>query len=167
MISADYCQVMTEYNSWMNQRLYDLCMGIEDHERKRNAGAFFGSIHGTLNHLLFGDLSFMARFTGEPKEAPELGVILYDDFQALWQARQALDDRFSNWSSSLSEEWLKASLTYTSKVDGVSRTVQGWVLVTHMFNHQTHHRGQLTTLLSQMALDVGSTDIPFMPRFIS
>ena len=167
MITAAYCQVMAEYNSWMNRRLYESCNDIDDHERKRDKGAFFGSIHGTLNHILYGDLASMARFTGEPKEVPELGVNLYDDFSDLWQSRRSLDDRISTWSSSLSEDWLKATLTYTSKVDSASRTLPRWILVAHMFNHQTHHRGQLTTLLSQMAVDVGSTDIPFMPRFVS
>lgn len=62
-------------------------------------------------------------------------------------------------------QWLAEPITYTSKIDGKTRTVQKWILVTHMFNHQTHHRGQVTTLLSQMGFDVGSTDIPFMPEF--
>jgi uncharacterized damage-inducible protein DinB len=69
------------------------------------------------------------------------------------------------WSASLSPAWLGEPLTYTSKIDGKTRTVPRWVLVTHMFNHQTHHRGQITTLLSQMGLDIGSTDIPFMSQF--
>jgi uncharacterized damage-inducible protein DinB len=68
-------------------------------------------------------------------------------------------------SGSLSADWLAESLTYTSKIDGKSRTVPKCVLVTHMFNHQTHHRGQVTTILSQMDLDMGTTDIPFMPQF--
>ena len=68
------------------------------------------------------------------------------------------------WSP-LSASWLAETLTYKGKIDGKTRTVPRWMLVTHMFNHQTHHRGQVTTLLSQMGLDVGSTDIPFMPQF--
>ena len=165
MISVGYCQVMAQYNRWMNQRLYECCEGIDDVERKHDKGAFFGSIHRTLNHILYGDLAFMSRFTGQPREVPELGIDLYEDFHDLWLARQSLDDRIEAWSSSLSEDWLQNTLTYTSKVDGVERTVPRWVLVTHMYNHETHHRGQLTTLLSQMGLDIGTTDIPFMPQF--
>jgi uncharacterized damage-inducible protein DinB len=107
----------------------------------------------------------MSRFTGQPRDVPELGIDLYEDFHDLWLARQSLDDRIEAWSSSLSEEWLQNMLTYASKVDCVVRTVPRWVLVTHMYNHETHHRGQVTTLLSQMGLDIGTTDIPFMPRF--
>ncbi len=77
----------------------------------------------------------------------------------------ALDQRILTWSESLSPAWLAESLTYTSKIDDKTRTAPKWVLVTHMFNHQTHHRGQITTLLSQMGLDVGATDIPFMSQF--
>jgi uncharacterized damage-inducible protein DinB len=165
MISVGYCLAMAQYNRWMNQRLYECCENIDDVERKRDKGAFFGSIHRTLNHILYGDLAFMSRFTGQPRDVPEHGIDLYEDFHDLWLARQSLDDRIEALSSSLSEEWLQNMLTYASKVDGVVRTVPRWVLVTHMYNHETHHRGQVTTLLSQMGLDIGTTDIPFMPRF--
>jgi uncharacterized damage-inducible protein DinB len=80
-------------------------------------------------------------------------------------AREQLDRRLLDWSSTLTPDWLARPLTYVSKVDGQERTVPRWVLVTHLFNHQAHHRGQITTLLSQHGLDVGSTDIPFMPQF--
>ena len=165
MITAAYCQTMAEYNAWMNERLYAVCDSISDDERKRDRGAFFGSIHRTLDHILFGDLAFMSRFTGDPAAVPELGVDLFGNFQELWLARSALDQRISDWSAELDRDWLEQELTFTSKVDGVSRTIAHWILVTQMFNHETHHRGQVTTLLSQMGLDVGSTDIPFMPRF--
>lgn len=167
MITSEYCRVMADYNLWMNERLFELCRSIEDVERKSDKAAFFGSIHGTLNHILYGDLAFMSRFTGDPAVVPELGVVLHDDFDELWQARSSLDKRICEWSSKLTAEWLEEELTYTSKVDGITRTVPQWVLVVHMLNHQTHHRGQITTILSQLGLDVGTTDIPFMPQFQS
>ncbi len=165
MITTHYSQTMAEYNTWMNERLYALCASISDEERKRDRGAFFGSIHRTLNHILYGDLAFMSRFTRDPAEVPELGIELHGDFQELWLARTALDQRIVAWAATIEADWLEQTLTYTSKVDNVSRTVQQWVLVTHMFNHGTHHRGQVTTLLSQMGLDLGTTDLPFMPTF--
>ena len=63
MIAPAYCQLMARYNRWMNERLYALCAGLDDDERKRDRGAFFGSIHGTLNHLLWGDRMWLGRFT--------------------------------------------------------------------------------------------------------
>ena len=114
-----------------------------------------------------GSLSCIASFVpcGPQIILHELGIDLHRDFQELWLARSALDQRIVIWSRALDRDWLEVELTYTSKVDGVSRTVPRWVLVTHMFNHETHHRGQVTTLLSQIGLDVGTTDLPFMPQF--
>ena len=165
MIDSEHCRVMADYNAWMNSRLYALCAGMTDEERKQDRGAFFGSIHRTLNHILYGDLAFLSRLTGEPAEVPALHGELHSDFDDLRQAREAVDARLSDWSATLSQEWLAGDLTFLSKVDNATRTIPRWVTLTHMFNHQTHHRGQITTLLSQMGLDIGPTDIPFMPQF--
>jgi len=165
MITAEHVRLMAEYNQWMNQRLCDLCEAMGDEARKQDRGAFFGSIHLTLNHILYGDLAFMSRFTSDPAEVPPIGVDLHDDFQDLKTARLALDARMVAWGAGLGPDWLTTDLTFDSKVDNVTRTLPRWAVVVHMLNHQTHHRGQITTLLSQMGLDIGTTDIPFMPRF--
>ena len=165
MIDADFCGAMARYNEWMNRRLYALCATLPEDELKRDRGAFFQSIHRTLNHIVYSDLAFLSRFTGDPPEVPELGVDLHAEFAALQAARAALDARLCAWSATLQDDWLRDAQTYTSKVDGRIRTVPRWVLVTHLFNHQTHHRGQVTTLLSQMGVDMGSTDLPFMPEY--
>lgn len=85
MIAADYCWLMTDYNARMSQRLFDLCRSIDDFDRKRDRGAFFGSIHATLNHILYGDLAFMAGFTGDPAVVPALAVDVPDNFDDLWR----------------------------------------------------------------------------------
>jgi uncharacterized damage-inducible protein DinB len=165
MITASHSQLMAQYNEWMNSRMYVLCASIPDAELHRDRGAFFRAIYASLNHIAYGDLAFLSRFTGTPSVVPEPGADLFGTFSLLRAERATLDKRILAWSESLSPAWLAQPLTYTSKIDGKSRTVPKWVLVTHMFNHQTHHRGQVTTLLSQMGLDVGATDIPFMPQF--
>jgi uncharacterized damage-inducible protein DinB len=165
MITASHAQLMAQYNQWMNTRLCALCASLPDTELHKDRGAYFRSIYATLNHIAYGDLAFLSRFTGDPGEVPEPGADLFGSFSVLRAERSALDQRILAWSESLSPVWLADALTYTSKIDGQTRTVPRWVLVTHMFNHQTHHRGQVTTLLSQMGLDVGATDIPFMPQF--
>ena len=165
MITSAHCHVMARYNEWINSRLYAICAEMSDADLHKDRGAFFKSIYLTLNHIAYGDLAFLARFTGTPSVVPELGVDLFGGFVNLRRERQALDARLLAWAESLTSGWLSEPLTYTSKVDGKTRTAPRWVLVTHMFNHQTHHRGQVTTLLSQMGLDIGSTDIPFMPEF--
>lgn len=167
MISLDYCQMMARYNAWMNSRLFTLCADLSEADLHQDRGAYFRSIYQTLNHIAYGDLAFLSRFTGEPAVVPELGIDLFGGFSALHQERLALDRRMLDWTASLTPEWLVEPLTYISKADGKSRTFPRWVLVAHLFNHQTHHRGQITTLLSQMGLDMGSTDIPFMLHFPS
>ncbi|WNZ22537.1 damage-inducible protein DinB [Leptolyngbya sp. NK1-12] len=162
MMERTYYQTMAEYNQWMNEKLYAICADIPDNVRKQDRGAFFKSIHGTLNHLLFGDRIWMGRLTRTPFSA-QLGEELYSDFAELRQQRQITDWQILNWAQQLSPEWLNQSLTYTSGVDGKSRTLPHWLLVTHLFNHQTHHRGQLTTLLSQLGYDPGITDLPWLP----
>jgi uncharacterized damage-inducible protein DinB len=165
MITIPYCQLMAQYNQWMNLRLYALCATLSDADLHKDRGAFFGSIYRTLNHIAFGDLAFLSRFTGDPAAVPELDVDLFGDFERLSRERDAIDVRLLAWAGSLQSSWLAEELTYTSKVDGKVRTVPRWALVVQMFNHQTHHRGQISTLLTQMGLDLGVTDIPFMPRF--
>ena len=165
MITSAHCHLMAQYNEWMNARLYALCATLPEVELRKERGAFFQSIYLTLNHIAYADLANLSRFTGSPPESTELGVELFDSFATLHRERVALDARLLRWTQSLTEEWLIEPLTYKSKVDGKVRTVPRWVMVTHMFNHQTHHRGQVTTLLSQMGLDMGSTDLPFMQLF--
>jgi uncharacterized damage-inducible protein DinB len=167
MIDPAYCRLMAEYNAWMNRKLFEHCGQMPRGALLEDRGAFFKSIYLTLNHIAYSDLAFLSRFTGEPQEVPPLGEDLFGGFDALCAARAALDERLEAWAASLTTDWLTLPLTYTSKVDQRERTVPRWTLVTHLFNHQTHHRGQVTTLLSQQGIDIGSTDIPFMPRFDS
>lgn len=165
MITSEYCALMARYNEWMNSRLYALCADLPEAELRKDRGAFFKSIYLTLNHIMYGDLAFLSRFTAVPAVVPEPGVELFSGFADLRIEREALDARLLAWATSLTPQWLAEPLSYTSAIDGQVRTAPKWALVTHMFNHQTHHRGQVTTLLAQMGLDIGSTDLPFMPGF--
>lgn len=163
MYDGTQWQLMAAYNRWQNARIYALCADLPDAERKRDLGAFFRSIHGTLNHLLYGDRVWLGRFTGRP--CPHrLGDELYADFEALRAAREQLDGEIVAWAAALDEAWLRRPLEYVSGADGRRRVLPAWVLVTQMFNHQTHHRGQLTTLLKQLGRDPGVTDIPWLPE---
>lgn len=160
-----YCQLMARYNEWMNLRLYALLATRPESELHKDRGAFFGSIYLTLNHIAYGDLAFLSRLTGAPRVVPQLGVDMFGSFHALRVEREGIDTRLLRWSDALEPGALASTITYTSNVDGLERTVPRAVMAVHLFNHQTHHRGQLLTLLSQMGLDFGTTDIPFMPQF--
>lgn len=154
---------MAHYNQWMNQQLYAHCADLADIDRKVDRGVFFKSIHGTLNHLLYGDRAWMGRFTQQPYYAPNVGQDLYDDFAELRQARENMDQQILDWAAYLTPQWLNQPYEYVSNLYQQTRILPNWLLVTHMFNHQTHHRGQLTTLLSQLGIDPGVTDLPWMP----
>lgn len=155
---------MAQYNQWMNQKIYAICAEIPDEKRKEDLGAFFKSIHGTLNHLLYGDRAWMGRFTEKPYTAPNLGQNMYADFNELSQERELTDREIIDWSKNLSSQWLEQPFTYTSNIYQKTLVLPTWMLVTHLFNHQTHHRGQLTTLLSQLGYDPGITDLPLLPN---
>ncbi len=161
MYTGTYYQLMATYNQWMNQRLYAVCAQIPDTVRKQEMGAFFKSIHGTLNHLLWADQVWLSRFTDRPSPRTPLGQNVCDRFDTLRQKRDELDRFIVDWADQLDPNWLLQPFEYTSMVDGVTRRIPTWVLVTHLFNHQTHHRGQVTTLVKQLGFDPGVTDIPW------
>jgi len=163
MFDGSYCQLMAQYNRWMNRKIYGVCEQIPDSERRRDLGAFFKSLHGTLDHILCGDMAWMNRFRGRPPGVT-IGEQLYEDFSGLRQAREAMDETIVDWAQSLEDGWLQADFGYTSGIDGRTRVLPAWVLVTHMFNHQTHHRGQATTLIKQLGHEPGMTDIPWLPE---
>jgi uncharacterized damage-inducible protein DinB len=158
-----FAQTMARYNAWMNERLYEICAGLSDAERKEDVGAFFKSIHGTLNHLLLGDRVWMGRFTGQPLVVSSLAQELYADFSELRAQRKATDAAISSWVSSLNEEAMNGTLTFVTIVNPAQRQYPMGLVVAHFFNHQTHHRGQLTTLLSQRGIDPGITDLLWLP----
>ena len=165
MIDRAYVQRMARYNRWQNENLYGIADRLSVGERQRERGAFFGSIQKTLNHLLWGDQIWMCRFTDMPK--PEGGipesVALYADWERLKTERAAFDRKILDWASTVQPDWLAADHTYFSGAIGREVTKPRWVLVTHMFNHQTHHRGQVHCMLTQAGGRPSDTDLPFMP----
>lgn len=161
--SPEYFQLMAEYNRWQNQKVYAACARLSDEDRKKDLGAFFKSLHGTLNHLLLADHIWMGRFLERPYDFKSLDQELYADFSNLTNSREAMDREILNWVATLNEEKLGSLLTYQSKMAKQPKTLPFWLCAVHMFNHQTHHRGQATTLLFQLGQDVGITDLPFTP----
>ena len=166
MYDGNYYCLMAEYNRWMNQKLYSVCADIPDEKRKADLGAFFRSIHGTLNHILWADKIWLRRFTGEPFLVGKMGEDIYEDFEALRIDREELDKFIYDWTRNLRQEWLTGPYEFTSVQDGKTRRGPAWVFVTQLFNHQTHHRGQVTTLIKQLGYEPGVTDIPWLPGVV-
>jgi uncharacterized damage-inducible protein DinB len=163
LITPAFARTHARYNAWMNERIYAICSSIPDAERKRDVGAFFKSIHGTLNHLLLADRIWMGRFTANPFTASSLAQELYADFAELRDERGRMDRAISEWSAALTEAELGRDLEYMSIVNPQPRRTPLGLAVAHFFNHQTHHRGQLTTLLMQRGIDPGVTDLLWLP----
>jgi uncharacterized damage-inducible protein DinB len=170
MMSPEWLAALARYNRWMNDKLYGLAATLSDEARKRDSGAFFKSIHGTFNHLLLADRVWLGRFTGVvvPDEFMGPGGIrtldqeLYVDFEELRRERALTDDELSAWVSGLTHERLSAPLVYKRRGQTIESPL--WWAVAHLFNHQTHHRGQITTVLTQQGHDPGSTDLFAMLR---
>jgi len=155
--------VLARYNAWANARLYAACGELSDTDYKAERKAFFGSIHGKLNHVLVGDLLWMGRLTGEMPNIASLDTILHDDFASLRAAREAEDARIIAHVQDLSAEELNAVLVYRTMAGEANETPVRWVL-THMFNHATHHRGQAHGLLSQVPADPPPLDLIYFLR---
>jgi uncharacterized damage-inducible protein DinB len=160
----EYAKTMAAYNRWMNDRLYAACAKLSDEQRKRDVGAFFKSIHGTLNHILLGDRVWFGRFIGVPFVVQALNQQLYADFTELRAERSKTDADIIAWINSLAGSEFSGQMSYMSTINPQLRTYPFWVAVTQLFNHQTHHRGQVTTLLMQQGIDPGVTDLIWLPE---
>lgn len=162
--------LLAEYNQKLNKKVYDSASKLENAELSKDRGAFFGSIIGTLNHILVADLIWLNRFSQSElpndlllhtKQLPKpknLDDILYYDIFELYMHRQIIDCEIIELMHKLYDPLLSETFTYTNS-KGAEFTKQFSYLLLHFFNHQTHHRGQVTTLLSQEGISVGVTDL--------
>lgn len=152
------------YNQWANARIYDAALDLTDEEFNRPVGAFFGSLIGTLNHLLVADRIWMKRFTGEGDAPTSLDAIVHRALGALRMAREAEDRRIIEWVDGLSEKALAGRFTYMTVTD--MRTVSQRLApaLSHLFNHQTHHRGQAHAILTILGRPSVLLDLIYFQR---
>ena len=159
-----------EYNQWMNEKIYAAAAKLSGEELALDRGAFFKSILGTLNHLLVADTLWLKRFANHPTpfsalepvialdKPSALNQILFSDFAPLLARRQLLDAAINGMAAQISDADLQQTLHYQS-TQGIPAQKLFYQVLMQFFNHQTHHRGQLTTLLTQAGVDVGATDL--------
>ena len=143
----DYFQQRAAYNRWANARLYEAALALDDTSYRRDVGAFFKSMHGTLNHLLLTDRIWLRRFTGQGDHPNRLNAIIHEDRRTLASARADEDDRIVAYVSSLDEAALDGLHAYAT-TSGQPFEQRRCDILAHLFNHQTHHRGQAHTILS-------------------
>lgn len=166
----DNFRLMSQYNQVLNQKIYQVSSQLTDQEIKRDRGAFFGSIIGTLNHIYVADIIWLRRFAQHSNQyhnldnLPELDnyqaleQIVSDNLVTLTQLRENLDLRIANWCQEIIPQDLERNLRYFN-TKGNMYHKNFSQLLQHFFNHQTHHRGQVSTLISQQGLDIGTTDL--------
>jgi uncharacterized damage-inducible protein DinB len=154
----DHYRALARYNRWMNERLYALAEELGDEPRKRPMGAFFGSLHGTFNHLLLTDRVWLSRLgaCGAPVFRA-LSDELFAEFAALREAREATDALLASYVDALAPRDLERTIEYAATTGAKRHAL--WMALSHLFNHQTHHRGQATTLFMQLGRDPGLTDL--------
>lgn len=170
MTDINQLALLAEYNQLMNYRQYEAAAKLTDSDLYEDKGAFFKSVFGTLNHILVGDIVWLKRFSVHPSsrkalsylnelEKPKsLDVLLFTDFDELKKEREKIDQIIIEWVNQLSDTDLTTCITYTNMA-GNSFSKPFLSLINHLFLHQVHHRGQVTTLLSQCGVDFGETDL--------
>lgn len=146
------------YNGWANARLYEAAAALDDAEYRKDRRGFFSSIHGTLNHILVGDRIWLSRLNGAGAAPTRLDVILYDDLGALRSARAEEDERIRATIAGLTDAAIAGSFAYANSAGETFRQPLAQILA-HVFNHQTHHRGQAHDMLSQTGSKPPSLDL--------
>ena len=163
-------ELLADYNQWMNCQLYDAAAKLPSRDLIADRGAFFGSVIDTLNHIYVGDLIWLQRFAGHPAQFSSLELVrnlptpqaldsvVHSELKQLREARNALDDVIKAFVREPAESQFASALSY-SNTRGIPFSKPLAYLIQHFFNHQTHHRGQITTLLNQFGVDAGTTDL--------
>lgn len=154
-------QALAKYNELANNRLYDACAELGDEGLKLDRKAFFSSILGTLNHILLTDRVWISRFENQPITGYRLNDILYDDFAALRAARREQDQHIMAFMNNMTEDFVEGEMTWTNN-EGITRTEVYSLLLTHLFTHQAHHRGQVHNMLSQAGVKTPVLDLPWV-----
>ena len=151
--------LMARFNQWVNGHIYDSVATLSDADYRRDRKAFFGSIHNTLNHLLVVDRLWIGRISGIDHGITSLKDILFDEFEPLRAARRREDEILIKLVDGIDEDRIASPVAYTTILgDGEQRTRLDHILIT-LYNHQTHHRGQIHAMLTQAGVTPTDIDV--------
>lgn len=166
MITPDYARRMARYNLWQNKSIYDAAFSLSDDERRLDRGSFFKSIHATLSHVRWADQIWMHRLGGwEITEASiQESTDLYPDWASLKASREKADHRLLEWADKLTADEINGDLSWYSGAVKADLVRPRSVCIMQVFNHQTHHRGQVHTMLTSAGAKPDDTDLPFLPE---
>jgi uncharacterized damage-inducible protein DinB len=165
MIDSTYLKTMALYNQWQNETLFKICDRLSDEQRRLNRGMYFDSIFNTLNHVIYVDqlLQSLIHTKALPKFEPD--VIPYVEYSELKAARADFDQTLVQTAEECSEDWLNEQFEFWSERLNRHRKLPRSFYYMQMFNHQTHHRSQVTAEFHKMGIDYGSTDLPYNPYY--
>ena len=164
MTPAEHYRMFAHYNAWANSRLYETAARLSSEQYRADRGAFFKSVHGTLNHLLVTDRIWMHRFTGQGDAPNRLDAILFEAFDELRVARAAEDRRILRFVAGLDDRRIEGTIKYR-RVSSPEEFEQALApALAHWFNHQTHHRGQVHALLTGLLGQAPELDLLYFQR---
>jgi uncharacterized damage-inducible protein DinB len=168
-VTPAFVRIMAAYNGEMNKRLYDAASRLSDAARRQERGAFWGSIHGTFNHLLWADQIWMSRFDGweAPKAVQKDSATMIADFAELRPAREAADAKITDFAGRVDDAWLAADQAWYSGSAGRELKMPRSFLMVHFFNHETHHRGQAHAMITAASEKTGDTDLFLIPEVMA
>lgn len=155
--------MMAKYNAWANERLYKMAATLPDELYRKDTGAYFKSLHGTLNHLLTADRIWMRRLTGAGDHPGRLDAIVFDDLPLLIAARKQEDERIIRFVEELPDSSFEETLDYKT-LNGTPHRQKRREILAHFSNHQTHHRGQAHAILTVLGVDPEPLDLLIMQR---
>ncbi|MGD9545360.1 MAG: DinB family protein [Methylocystis sp.] len=164
MIRPIFAQTMARYNRWQNAGLYAAADRLSDEDRRKDRGAFFKSIHATLSHLLWADHMWLSRISDAPPPSTPLAqsVSYCEDWETLKRRRIACDELLIAWADGVTDAWLTGDLVWRSGVLKAEVARPKGLVVSHIFNHQTHHRGQVHAMLTAAGAGPPDTDLILM-----
>lgn len=163
MISIGYVDEMAKYARWQNENVYQCCEDIGPQERGRDRGMFFGSIHNTLDHICVVNRAILTFLDGAMPLQNPLGQVAWPNWDELKTVRLAQDEALSTGAREWTEAWLEEETVKNDPNAPDLPAIPRWIMVVQIFNHQTHHRSQVTSALHAMGIDYGATDIPWRP----
>ena len=164
MITNEYIQEMAAYTRWQNDNVFTFCDEIGLEARQLDRGMFFGSIHNTLDHICVVNRSILTFLDGVFPERNPQGHVVWSDWEELKSVRVEQDDLLSKGAQDWTEDWLAGKTVKRDPLGDDLPAISRWVMVVQLFNHQTHHRSQVTSVLHSMGIDYGATDIPWRPE---
>ena len=161
MVDPAFVQTMARYNAWQNRSLMAAADGLTDEARKLDRGAFFKSIHGTFNHILWADETWLSRLIGSEK--PAVGgrdsAVYFEGWAQFCARRRMRDQAILDWAETVTADWLRGTLIWYSGAAGREMGRPRGFVMAHFFNHQTHHRGQIHAMLTAAGARSDDTDL--------